>query len=136
MKLGQRLRLIRKENQLTLKKLSQLSGLSVPYLSDMERGVVNPSVDTLRKVAEAYNISVKDIISGVKGLGEPSNTDYPEGFQAFLKQYETLYKISDDWKESLLKVDFRGRRPTSETEWLELYLYLRRILGPKEEHNE
>ena len=136
MKLGQRLRLIRKENQLTLKELSQLSKLSVPYLSDMERSVVNPSVDTLQKVANAYKISVKDMISGVEGLGESSNTDYPEGFQSFLKKYETLYKISDDWKESLLKVDFRGRRPTSETEWLELYLYLRRILGSKEDHNE
>lgn len=136
MKLGQRLRLIRKENQLTLKELSQRSKLSVPYLSDMERSVVNPSVDTLQKVANAYNISVKDMISGVEGLGESSNTDYPEGFQSFLKHYETLYKISDDWKESLLKVDFRGRRPTSETEWLELYLYLRRILAPKEDHNE
>lgn len=132
MQLGQRLRLIRKENQLTLKELSQLSGLSVPYLSDMERGVVNPSVDTLQKVATAYNISVKDMISGVKGLGESSNTDYPEGFQSFLKAYETQYEINDDWKESLLKVNFRGRQPTSATEWLELYLYLRRILSPKE----
>ncbi len=132
MQLGQRLRLIRKENQLTLKELSQLSGLSVPYLSDMERGVVNPSVDTLQKVATAYNISVKDMISGVKGLGESSNTDYPEGFQSFLKAYETQYEINDDWKESLLKVNFRGRQPTSPTEWLELYLYLRRILSPKE----
>jgi transcriptional regulator with XRE-family HTH domain len=132
MKLGQRLRFIRKENQLTLKELSQLSKLSVPYLSDMERDVVNPSVDTLQKVAKAYNISVKDLISGVEGLGESSNTNYPEGFQEFLEQYETPYKIDDDWKESLLKVNFRGRQPTSETEWLELYLYLRRILSPKE----
>jgi transcriptional regulator with XRE-family HTH domain len=134
MKLGQRLRFIRKENQLTLKELSQLSKLSVPYLSDMERDVVNPSVDTLQKVAKAYNISVKDLISGVEGLGESSNTNYPEGFQEFLEQYETPYKIDDDWKESLLKVNFRGRQPTSETEWLELYLYLRRILSPKENH--
>lgn len=132
MKLGQRLRLIRKENQLTLKALSQLSGLSVPYLSDMERSVVNPSVDTLQKVADAYNISVKDLISGVEGLGESSNTNYPEGFQSFLKEYEAQYEINDDWKESLLKVNFRGRQPTSPTEWLELYLYLRRILSPKE----
>lgn len=132
MKLGQRLRFIRRENQLTLKKLSQRSGLSVPYLSDIERGVVNPSVDTLRKVAAAYNISVKYLISGVEGLGESSNTDYPEGFQSFLKEYETQYEIDDDWKESLLKVNFRGRQPTTPTEWLELYLYLRRILSPKE----
>ena len=132
MQLGQRLRFIRRENQLTLKELSQRSELSIPYLSDIERGVVNPSVDTLRKVAEAYNISVKDLISGVEGLGESSNTNYPEGFQEFLEQYETLYKIDGDWKESLLKVNFRGRQPTSPTEWLELYLYLRRILSPKE----
>ena len=132
MKLGQRLRLIRKENQLTLKELSQLSGLSVPYLSDMERSVVNPSVDTLQKVAVAYNISVKYLISGVEGLGESSNTDYPKGFQLFLEEYEDEYKINDDWKESLLKVNFRGRQPTSPTEWLELYLYLRRILSPQE----
>ena len=131
MKLGQRLRFIRKENQLTLKELSQLSELSVPYLSDIERGVVNPSIETLRKVAKAYNISVKDIISDVEGLGESSNTNYPEGFQSFLKEYETQYKINDDWKESLLKVNFRGRQPTSKTEWLELYLYLKRILAPK-----
>ena len=69
MKLGQRLRFIRKENNLTLKDLSQISDLSVPYLSDMERGVVNPSVDALQKVAIAYKISVKELISGVEGLG-------------------------------------------------------------------
>ncbi|MDE2698932.1 MAG: helix-turn-helix transcriptional regulator [Gemmatimonadota bacterium] len=131
MKLGQRLRLIRKEHQLTLKDLSQLSYLSVPYLSDMERGVVNPSIDTLQKVAKAYNISVKDLISSVEGLGESSNTDYPDGFQSFLETYETVYEINDDWKESLLKVNFRGRQPTTPTEWLELYLYLRRILSPE-----
>ena len=133
MKLGERLRLIRKENQLTLKELSQRAKLSVPYLSDMERSVVNPSFDTLQKVAKAYGMSVRDLIRGVETLGKSSTTDYPQGFQSFLERYETLYKINDDWKESLLKVNFRGRQPTSETEWLELYLYLRRILSPKED---
>lgn len=136
MKLGQRLRLIRKENKLTLKNLSQLSGLSVPYLSDMERSIVNPSVDTLQKVAKAYKISVKDLISGVEDLGESSNTNYPEEFQSFLEEYEVPYKINDDWKELLMKINFRGRQPTSEMEWLELYLYLKRILSPKEDNNE
>ncbi len=133
MKLGQRLRFIRKENNLTLKDLSQISDLSVPYLSDMERGVVNPSVNALQKVAIAYKISVKELISGVEGLGESSYTNYPEEFQSFLNEYETEHKINDDWKELLLKINFRGRQPTSETEWLELYLYLKRILAPQED---
>lgn len=136
MKLGERLRLIRKEHNYTLKILSEHAELSVPYLSDMERGVVNPSVDTLQKVAKAYNITVKELISGVDELGESTNINYPEEFQSFLREYEATYNINDDWKELLLKINFRGRQPTSETEWLELYLYLKRILAPKEDNNE
>lgn len=133
MKLGQRLRLIRKGHQLTLKDLSQISDLSVPYLSDMERGVVNPSIEALQKVAMAYNISVKELISDVEGLGELSYTNYPEEFQSFLNEYEAVYKIDGDWKELLSRINFRGKQPTSKTEWLELYLYLKRILSPKED---
>ena len=134
MKLGERLRLIRKEKKLTLKDLSQLADLSVPYLSGMERGVVNPSVETLRKVAKAYNMAVKDLFSGVEELGELAHTTYPTGFELFLMDFESSYGvINDDWKELLLKINFRGRHPSSQTEWLELYLSLRRILSPKEE---
>ena len=68
-----------------------------------------------------------------RDLGESSYTNYPEEFQSFLNEYETEHKINDDWKELLLKINFRGRQPTSETEWLELYLYLKRILAPQED---
>ena len=61
MKLGERLRRIRKEHKLTLKDLKERADLSVPYLSDLERGVVNPSIETLQKVAMAYNMSVKEL---------------------------------------------------------------------------
>ena len=64
MKLGERLRLLRKEHGLTLKKVSQLAGLSIPYLSDMEREKVNPSVESLHKVAPVFNMTVKELFSG------------------------------------------------------------------------
>ena len=136
MKLGERLRLIRKEHQFTLKDLSELADLSVPYLSDMERGVVNPSVETLQKVAKAYNMTVKDLFSGVEELGESTSTTYPEGFESFLKDFGSNYKIDDDWKELLMKINFRGRQPSSQREWLELYLSLSRILSSKEDKGE
>ena len=136
MTLGQRLRFLRKENHLTLKELSQLADLSVPYLSDMERGVVNPSVDTLQKVAKAYDITVKELFNDVEGLGESAPTIYPEEFELFLKEFESNYGIDDDWKDLLMKINFRGRRPSSQREWLELYLLLSRILSSKEVKNE
>ncbi|MDE0087572.1 MAG: XRE family transcriptional regulator, partial [Candidatus Poribacteria bacterium] len=108
--------------------------LSVPYLSDMERDVVNPSVETLQKIAKAYSMTVKDLFSGVEELGESTRTTYPTGFEAFLMDFESSYgTINDDWKELLLKINFRGRRPSSQTEWLELYLSLKRILSTREE---
>ena len=134
MKLGERLRLIRKEHRMTLKGLSERAGLSVPYLSDVERDLVNPSVETIQKIAKAFNMTVRDLFSGVEEVGESAPTTYPAGFESFLMDFESSYgSISNDWKELLLKINFRGRRPSSQTEWLELYLSLRRILSPKEE---
>ncbi len=130
MKLGQRLRSIRKENQLTLKDLSELADLSAPYLSDMERGVVNPSVDTLQKVARAYNTTVKELLNDVEGLGELVYTRYPPGFESFIKDPEYSSEMNEDWKQLLMKINFRGKQPSTKREWTEVYLSLRRILSP------
>ena len=133
MKLGERLRSIRKEHKLTLKKLRQHADLSVPYLSDLERGIVNPSIETLQKIAKAYNITVRDLFSGVENLGGSTHVTYPKEFEAFLKDPEYSQEISDDWKELLMRINLRGKRPSSKREWVELYLHLRRILSPQEE---
>ena len=135
MTLGQRLRFLRKEKNLTLKDLSQLAGLSVPYLSDMERGAVNPSVESLHKVAKAFNMTVRDLFSGVEELGESVSTSYPDGFEAFLEDPEFAAEITDEWKEFLMGMNFRGIQPTTRREWIELYLNLRRTFS-SENKNE
>ena len=132
MKLGERLRLIRKGKYLTLKDLSQLANLSVPYLSGMERGVVNPSIETLQKVAKAYEMKLTELFVGVEDMGESMPEDYPEGFSEFLNDDAYKDELSADWKELLISINFRGRQPSSKMEWLELYLSLKRILSPKE----
>ena len=136
MKLGERLRLIRKEHQLTLKDLSQRADLSVPYLSDIERGVVNPSIETLQKVARAYSMKTTDLLRGVEDTGESTHTTYPEGFLEFVSDSDYENELNEDWKELLLRIDFRGTRPSSKREWIELYLSLKRILSPKEDTSE
>lgn len=44
---------------LSLRKLSELSGVSNPYLSQVERGLRRPSADVLRRLADALAISVE-----------------------------------------------------------------------------
>ena len=135
MKLGERLRLIRKEHRKTLKNLSQAADLSLSYLSDMERGVVNPSIETLQKVAKVYKMKLTELFMGVEDMEESIYENYPPGFSDFLDDDNYIDEVNDDWKELLLGINFRGRQPSSKREWTELHLYLRRILSPKEDNN-
>ena len=133
MKLGEHLRFIRRKRKLTLKDLSQDADLSVPYLSDLERGVVNPSIETLQKVAKAYNMKVQDLFTGVEDMETSTHETYPEGFLAFLQDSEYRDELDEDWKNLLMKITYRGQRPSSKREWVELYLNLRRFFSSKED---
>lgn len=133
MKLGEHLRFIRRKRKLTLKDLSQHADLSVPYLSDLERGVVNPSIETLQKVAKAHNMKVQDLFIGVEDMETSTHATYPEGFLAFLQDPEYRDELDEDWKNLLMKIDYRGQRPSSKREWVELHLNLRRFFSSKED---
>jgi transcriptional regulator with XRE-family HTH domain len=52
-KFGKTLKDIRLEKGLTLRELSKTSGISVSYLSDIERGVTLPSIWTLNILSAA-----------------------------------------------------------------------------------
>ena len=54
--LGQRLRDLRHERRLSLKQLAELTGVSIALLSQVERSHIDPSLDTLRRIAKALDI--------------------------------------------------------------------------------
>jgi len=54
--IGGVIRRARKEQQLTLQQLSEASELSLSYLSQIERNLLNPSVGTLKRIAEALDL--------------------------------------------------------------------------------
>ena len=58
---GENIRRIRKERHLSLKHLSEASGLTVSYLSKTELNKVNPSINTLFKIAQALGVSIAAI---------------------------------------------------------------------------
>jgi len=62
--LGERIRDERRRGKLTLEKLSQKIGLSKSFLSQVERGLAQPSVSSLKKIARELGISVVDLFAG------------------------------------------------------------------------
>jgi transcriptional regulator with XRE-family HTH domain len=61
--LGERIRDERRRRRLTLEKLSQKTGLSKSFLSQVERGLAQPSVSSLKKIAFQFGISVVNLFT-------------------------------------------------------------------------
>lgn len=55
---GQRLRLLREERNVSMRALARRSGLSANALSMIERGLTSPSVSTLNKLATALQVPI------------------------------------------------------------------------------
>ena len=56
-----RIREIRKDKDLTLAELSNSARISIPYLSDIERGNRHGSKSVLERIAKALGVTVSDL---------------------------------------------------------------------------
>jgi transcriptional regulator with XRE-family HTH domain len=59
--LGAFIREQRRLGELSLRKLSELAGVSNPYLSQIERGLRKPSAEILRQIAQALHLSAETL---------------------------------------------------------------------------
>src|SRR5207249_9165759 len=59
--LGNFIRDQRRNARLSLRKLSELAGISNPYLSQIERGLRKPSAEILQAIARALRISAETL---------------------------------------------------------------------------
>ena len=84
MQLGAKLRELRNTRRSTLAEVSKVTGLSVSFLSDVERERTKPSLDTLEKLASYYQVSVNDLLEEVDFGASTSTPLHPPGFDEFL----------------------------------------------------
>jgi transcriptional regulator with XRE-family HTH domain len=59
--LGEFIRDQRRRDRLSLRKLSELAGISNPYLSQIERGLRKPSAEILQAIARGLQISAETL---------------------------------------------------------------------------
>ncbi len=60
---GKKLRKIRRHKDLTQERLAELLGVSVEFVSNMERGVNAPSFETIEKIAEAFDLPFSELFA-------------------------------------------------------------------------
>ncbi len=72
--LGEFIREQRRVGHLSLRKLSEMAGISNPYLSQIERGLRKPSAEILRQIANALEISSETLYVRAGILDERDST--------------------------------------------------------------
>lgn len=62
--IGKKIKALRRENRMTLQQLGEISGLTASYISQIEREQTSPSIASLKKIAEAFNVRIVDFFVG------------------------------------------------------------------------
>ncbi len=62
--IGKRIKEVRKSLNLTLKEMKEVSGFSIPTISDMERAKNRPNIEYLVLLANKFNVNINWILTG------------------------------------------------------------------------
>jgi len=84
---------IRKQKKITLKSMSEETGFSISFLSQMERGVSPITMTSLKKITSALNIPIKDLFTETEMKEEFVRRDSDielQGLQRNYKQFSVL----------------------------------------------
>lgn len=68
--LGATIRRLRESRNLSLKEVAARSGLTQSFLSQVERNLTSPSVASLRKVAQAFEVPLTELFQGETAPGD------------------------------------------------------------------
>lgn len=112
--LGAFIRERRKQANLSLRQLAELTSLSNPYLSQIERGLHQPSVRVLKAISDALNLSAETLLTqaglidaiaagqdaGASASGAEDQPAVPDTEQAIRADK----RLSDDQKSALIVV--------------------------------
>jgi transcriptional regulator with XRE-family HTH domain len=88
----------RRVGHLSLRKLSEMAGISNPYLSQIERGLRKPSAEILQQIARALEISSETLYIRAGILEER------EGGSDLIGEIRRDPHISEDQKKTLVRI--------------------------------
>ena len=66
--LGMRIKYLRKRLKWSQEDLALNSDINKNYISDLENGRRNPSLDILERIAIAFNISLEELFRGIESI--------------------------------------------------------------------
>ena len=100
--LGERIRALRKELNLTQAGLSEKANISVYYVGEIERGEASPSLSTLNDIANALGVTITEMF--------PSEQEIPA---EIIKDITTMLTVKTPDVEDLILIREMVKRMTA-----------------------
>ena len=97
--LGEFIREQRRNARLSLRKLSELAGISNPYLSQIERGLRKPSAEILQAIARGLRISAETLYVRA-GILDERTGEIPDLVEAIVHDPT----LTDRQKQALIEI--------------------------------
>ncbi len=94
MKIGSKIRIFREQRNLTANKLAKSAKISQSFLSNVERDISSPSLDTLEKICDALDVSIITLLQ----FGEADRTTLRAEMNTLI---DNLSLLSDEEISSL-----------------------------------
>jgi transcriptional regulator with XRE-family HTH domain len=86
---------------LSLRQMAELAKVSNPYLSQLERGLHEPSMRVLQAIASALNLSAETLFEHAGVIDHDESHDSAVDTEAAIRQDA---RLSDEQKQALLSV--------------------------------
>lgn len=103
--LGAFIRQQRKRAGLSLRQLAELTSLSNPYLSQVERGLHQPSVRVLKAISDALNLSAETLLAEAGLIDAIAGSPDPKpAVPATEDAIRADPRLSDEQKAALIAV--------------------------------
>jgi transcriptional regulator with XRE-family HTH domain len=102
--LGDFIRLQRQLSHMSLRQLAELADVSNAYLSQLERGLYQPSAQVLKNLAGALELSAEELYRRAGLLDENGDAQAPPSVEQAIRLDEVL---TPEQKEALIGV-YRG----------------------------
>ena len=69
--LGKRIKSLRQSRRMTQEELAEKMGISAKYLSSIERGQENPTLDTMIKLSDSLRIELEEVFTVSHEVSDP-----------------------------------------------------------------
>jgi transcriptional regulator with XRE-family HTH domain len=103
--LGEYIRSKRKLANLSLRQLAERTKISNPYLSQIERGLHQPSVRVIRLISDALNVSTETLLAQAGLLHRDSSSGEAQRATPDIESaIRAEQRLSDDQKNALIAV--------------------------------